>query len=436
MGSARKGWVRSGLVVLLAAVSLASDCGPERIDPGCLVTWSPDGTKAALVPSALEDGESGLWVYDAATGELTRIFDPGPNWECLQPQWSPFNEEILFTLVPTEDPAGEAGSYSVWVVRADGREPRQVARGTTSPEVTPLLTRHSVTWGAIPGTVIFQIGRADEVTAEVFDPYTGRHEPFLPRWSEAYTIEASPSRKLVAALLFEDHGRTGSVFVSEFGFGNWRLLGTVLSDPDWLQEGAPVLFWAPDSSCFVVTEAEEGIASAGHGLRRFDARTGRSELVSRGRINAPVLWGPRASYFLFSGTDDSGRGLAGVFRVDLKQCRTVPLVEAENALLLGWNREQNEFLFSTEPVPGTVQVGAGAPDGSGLRRISAARRSEEGEACSLSPDGRHLAVISRLRALLEILRALRAFEVNFQAYLEASKGSRNLEITWGGPRRS
>lgn len=151
MKSRKNGWVRLGLAVAVASVSLAADCGPSRIDPACLVTWSPDGTKAALVPSALtlKDRESGVWVYAAETGALRRVFDPGPKRACLQPQWSPFSEEILFTLVSMEESDDGNDSYSVWVVRPDGRELRQVVDGVT-PKATALLLPHSVMWGQCP----------------------------------------------------------------------------------------------------------------------------------------------------------------------------------------------------------------------------------------------------------------------------------------------
>jgi len=99
--------------------------------------WSPDGTKFAFSLGAYVYGGSGVGVFDRATNETELLIVPGKD-----PRWSPDGRSIAFirdcqALRLEEFAMGERKgqgrwyeSEEVWVMKADGTEPRRLARGS------------------------------------------------------------------------------------------------------------------------------------------------------------------------------------------------------------------------------------------------------------------------------------------------------------------
>jgi len=104
------------------------------ITDGFTARWSPDGKKLAF--SAGVHGYSGVAVFDPATKETELLIVPGKD-----PKWSPDGKYIAFVrdcqfLRVSEFIAAErryqhrlALDEEVWVMNADGTEPRLLARG-------------------------------------------------------------------------------------------------------------------------------------------------------------------------------------------------------------------------------------------------------------------------------------------------------------------
>jgi len=110
---------------------LVTDCFAAR--------WSPDGTKVAFAQGL--PGYSGVAVYDLVTKETDLLTVPGKD-----PSWSPDGRHIAFVRdaqalrlseLTTGQTRGRSESYvlgeEVWVMKADGSEPRRLARRAHGP---------------------------------------------------------------------------------------------------------------------------------------------------------------------------------------------------------------------------------------------------------------------------------------------------------------
>ncbi len=356
MGAEKKARIRLVWSTGLLALALATlGCGPETYHGRFLASWSPDGSRAAAVPNLLEDiPQSGIWVFDEDSGRSRQILALNDGRFCIHPQWSPFTDEILFaTLVKdeeeTKNPTDDRMPYSVWIIRADGYGLRKVADSTSRDASgdSPLVLPNAVAWGAEPGTVIFQSAAGDKVTALLYDPYTGKVSEFLPHSADVYSFEPSPSRRKVAALLYDSRAGAAEVFVSDFGFDNWRCLATIGFDKDQLDVFSAMIYWSPDSSCFVVPEQESGFelkSTPRHFLRLFNVQTGLSSRIA-GNPQTAILWDSDSRFFAFSGTADGDENSA-VFRVDSRTGWSIPLARLQgDNYLVSWNRDDGRIYF-------------------------------------------------------------------------------------------
>jgi serine/threonine protein kinase len=101
---------------------------------GFSAQWSPDGKKLAF--SLGVHGYSGVALYDPATKETELLIVPGKD-----PRWSPDGRRIAFvrdcqslrleelTTPERKEQTRWARDEEVWVMNADGTEPRRLARG-------------------------------------------------------------------------------------------------------------------------------------------------------------------------------------------------------------------------------------------------------------------------------------------------------------------
>lgn len=97
--------------------------------------WSPDGSK--IVFGSIKDGRSWVAVMNADGSNLRRLAEGTPD-----PDWSPDGGRIAFSH-PSPTAGGGIGSQ-IWVMNADGSEPRQITRSGTykaGPSWSPDGTR-------------------------------------------------------------------------------------------------------------------------------------------------------------------------------------------------------------------------------------------------------------------------------------------------------
>src|SRR5207253_10199949 len=81
--------------------------------PGYLGEWSPDGRYFAFGPIRSSDGGSPLFVADAQTRTLSRLFEDGGGFVA----YSPDSSHLLIQR--------GANSPSIWISRPDGTGPSQ-----------------------------------------------------------------------------------------------------------------------------------------------------------------------------------------------------------------------------------------------------------------------------------------------------------------------
>ncbi len=445
-------------VVLLAMAFVTPGCGPETYNGRFLVSWSPDGSHAAAAPNLTDDIEtSGIWVFDVPVGQARQILAVNDGSYCLHPQWSPFSDEILFATVAkdeeeTKNPTDRCMPYSVWLIRADGYGLRKIADAcsieTTGDFDFPRIALpNMVAWGAEPGTVIFQTAKAGKVTALLFDPYTGRITECLPHPADAYSLEPSPSRRKVAVALYNGSTGTAEVFLSDFGFDNWRSLATIRFDADQLDAFSAMIYWAPDSSSFILTEEDYGPEleeEPQHFLRLFDADTGRSRRVALGNPNTRILWDSGSRYFFFSGKTESHES-STIFRVDTRTGRSIPLaLPPGDNYLVSWNQANeriyfyNRFVLQASGGSGKLAVRrllSCASDGSDIR--DAGPWTEDDDVIwSSSPDGSRLLTTDPLPVLEELSGSgidLRdpwhSWQTDPSGHLEGSSVGQSLAVT-------
>lgn len=95
------------------------------------VAWSPDGTRFAISGSTFEENAD-IWTLDTNGSGLENLTpDPLPGvWMDSSPTWSPDGQFIAFQ-------SNRTGLSRLWVMRADGSDPRQVVVDEGTVESAP-----------------------------------------------------------------------------------------------------------------------------------------------------------------------------------------------------------------------------------------------------------------------------------------------------------
>ena len=153
--------------------------------------WSPDGTKLAFSTGFF--GYSGVAVLDAVTGETDLLIVPGKD-----PRWSSDGRYLAFVrdcqALPVSELAGAERvsrhraleDEEVWIMRADGTEPRRLAFG------------NHPCWGRDPNHIYFY-SQGDGALCEISIEDSGsKHRPILKCVDGA--PEISPDEEYVACI--------------------------------------------------------------------------------------------------------------------------------------------------------------------------------------------------------------------------------------------
>ncbi len=337
------------LLVLFGLSLVLAGCGPDSRQASFLVSWAPDGCRVALVPNFMDDTleASGVWIYSSNTGRKVQVAAVRKDVICAHPRWSPSGDELLFAAVDkrqSESPEVEGSiPFSVWAVGSEGQAPRQLAE-SESTDGDAFLIPNAVMWGPTAGTILFQKAVGDKVMVLELNLKTEALSQYLPDVSDQYRLEPSPDRSRVAAILFDKESESARVYLADFARGDWRLIDNLEFDRDQIGI-SPVIYWAPDSSQFVVPEKPKGAAAAGReqgSLRLFDARSGASCRIFSANPASAIFWNRQSSVFVFS----EQKGLNEIIRrVDLRSGTVNTIVPDGRHQLLGWNHEDGRIYF-------------------------------------------------------------------------------------------
>ena len=82
--------------------------------------WSPDGARLAVQAGARGE-PAHIWVVDVATGAGRKLAPHTEPYQDEVPAWFPDGQRIAFQ-------SDRTGRMEIWVMNADGTEPRQVTK--------------------------------------------------------------------------------------------------------------------------------------------------------------------------------------------------------------------------------------------------------------------------------------------------------------------
>ncbi len=240
------------------------------------VRWSPDSSRLAFI--ATSQGKTGIWVYDMASGALTRVADYDRTNRFVSKAgnalaWSPDGRQLAFagTLEPPPVPADPlvvtriqyktrtAFSDDRWthlyVVPASGGAPRQLTRGNTD--------HHSIDWGGTGSEIVFLKNPAPDPDAvhnyDLFaiDVTSGRERRLTTTPGVEMDPRVSPDSRWIAytattrpVTTIDSVAEDAHVWVIPFAGGEARELNRALdrrsASVEWAPDSRGVLYLASD----------------------------------------------------------------------------------------------------------------------------------------------------------------------------------------------
>jgi TolB protein len=81
--------------------------------------WSPDGRRLAVQVNNHDTHSSAIWIVNVTTGEIRVLSRPGATDLDETPSWFPDGTRLAFQ-------SNRSGTMEVWVMNADGSNPRQL----------------------------------------------------------------------------------------------------------------------------------------------------------------------------------------------------------------------------------------------------------------------------------------------------------------------
>lgn len=191
--------------------------------------WSRDGTRVAFT-SHRDDAYGDILVENLVASSLvTRTNLTGANGGAgvadVTPAWSPDGQRIAFTSY-------RSGNPSIWVMNADGSQPRQVTASGDWGDYFP-------TWSSAGDTLAFQ--RLDGQSARIGLVAVSGGEPrFLALPAKAFAPTFSPHLRDVLAVVMEVDGErdvhvirtSGAILARVRRAGNDAL-------PSWIRTDSP-----------------------------------------------------------------------------------------------------------------------------------------------------------------------------------------------------
>ena len=218
-------------------------------------SFSPDGSQVIFY--GYEGGQNDIWTVDVDSGALTSLTSGLADeqqsqctFACHTPAFSPDGKSIVFH-------ADEDRSRNIWVMDADGNNPRQLTTTSSSGDINNYLP----SWSP-DGRIIFQAERADAeaiyTDIRVINPDGSNQETLFTEVAHGGPFVWSPDGTRVA--LPSQRGGVGNfdIFVATFGDVAEEEVLEEEEVPTEENEPAPAAAEASTTSEEVAPSSEEG----------------------------------------------------------------------------------------------------------------------------------------------------------------------------------
>jgi hypothetical protein len=228
----------------------------------------------------------------------------------------------------------------VWVADSSGRGLRKIAESSCDEDA--FLVPNLISWGGSPGTILYPKALNDKLTAVKLDLTTMEMSRFLPNPASAYLIQFSPDRDLVAVVLYHEESEIAQVFLGDIPLGLWWQLDTLPCDDEAFEFADPTIYWSADGARFAIPSLKR--QSGPHFIHLYDTQ---SRLATRIEAEPPetgLFWNPDGSALVYTVAAGTGaKNPPGLYRVDIRSRRTVPLLLLEDYHVLSWNPEDDRI---------------------------------------------------------------------------------------------
>jgi Tol biopolymer transport system component len=206
-------------------------------EAGYIFSWSPDGSRIALVAERADGGR--VSVNDVDGGSELAVFDRsgwGPEWWIGLPLWSPDGRQLAVPAGPYEGPSTTLAGWHTYLVNPDG-----------SGEAVDLFQGWPLGWSP-DGSALAFVEHSDKgVTLKTFE-LTTRTATVIERGIALHYLPWSPDSQQMAYSIQPRLPTFEELVIIDRDGWNRRVIAERGSDPEWSPDGSYLAFVDGDGS--------------------------------------------------------------------------------------------------------------------------------------------------------------------------------------------